>query len=420
MKPKFLTIILLCFFKTLSAQDTLQVTTEKGDFTSPQYQTVYDDVFMNKKEAKWLLKLNLTPIIHPLQILSLEHKLSKNLSVNYALGVLKSKTLISVQPRLYLKNDTQNAVNNLNGSYIGLNAMYALYDLGREGKKNPNWGLVVNYGLQKRVFNNWYIDYQVGVGMDKFNFNNNNPQTNDSHYWLHNAFTLGLAFGGGKKSPANTCDLFNCFEEENSLWKFDFRNIYRRIPNLGYSININPEYERKIGQSSFSVNSSMDIGYGNYANYSNVYGISAALEPRYYYNLKKRIATGKSANNLSGNYFSLKISGGYGNVSFRNTSSTPDSTIVQFGKFHGTKYILEPRWGIQRRLFKNGFVDLSISPFHLEKILQTYDETKEDGTVIKSTTDNRYAVKYFSLTNLNRLISLNELQKVYLKIGFAF
>jgi Protein of unknown function (DUF3575) len=419
MKPKFLTIILLCFLKTLTAQDTLQVTTEKGDFTPPQYSTAYDDVFMNKKETKWLLKLNLTPLIHPLQILSLEHKLGKNLSVNYALGALKGKTLISVQPRLYFKNDTQNAVNNLNGSYIGLNAMYALYDLGGEGKKNPNWGLVVNYGLQKRVFNNWYIDYQVGIGMDKFNFNNNNPKTNDSHYWLHNAFTLGLAFGGGKKSTTNTCDLFNCFEEENSLWKFDFRNIYKRVPTLGYEININPEYERKIGQSSFSVNTSINLGYYNY-NSADGYGFATALEPRYYYNLKKRIASGKSANNLSGNYISLNISAGYGNFSFMNTSRTFDSTVVQFSKFHGTRYIIEPRWGIQRRLFKNGFVDLSISPIHLEKIFQTNDETKEDGTVINSTTVNRYAVKYFNLTNLNRRISLNQLSKVYFKIGFAF
>jgi hypothetical protein len=419
MKTKLLTIILLCFFKALIAQDTLQITTEKGDFITPQYSTAYDDVFMNKKETKWLLKLNLTPLINSLQILNFEHKLGKNLSVNYALGALKGKTLISVQPRLYFKNDTQNAVNNLNGSYIGLNAMYALDDLGGEGKKNPNWGLVLNYGLQKRVFNNWYIDYQVGVGMDKFNFNNNNPQTNDSHYWLHNTFTLGLAFGGGKKSSTNTCDLFNCFEEENSLWKFDFRNIYKRTPIFGYSININPEYERKIGQSSFSVNSSIGFGYYNYSSLEG-YGYGAAIEPRYYYNLKKRIANGKSANNLSGNYFSLNIGGGYTNWDSRNTSGTSSNPIVQFSKFRGTRYILEPRWGIQRRLFKNGFVDLSVSPFHLEKILQAYDETKKDGTVTKSTTVNRYAFKYFNFGNLNRLINLEQPPKVYFKIGFAF
>jgi hypothetical protein len=267
------------------------------------------------------------------------------------------------------------------------------------------------------VFNNWYIDYQVGVGMDKFNFNNNNPQTNDSHYWLHNTFTLGLAFGGGKKSSTNTCDLFNCFEEENSLWKFDFRNLYRRIPSLGYSVNINPEYERKIGQSSFSVNTSINFSYHKY-NSLNGYGFGTAIEPRYYYNLKKRIASGKSANNLSGNYFSLKIGGEYLNWDSRNTSSTPN--VVQFTKFHGTNYRLEPRWGIQRRLFKNGFIDLSVSPFHLEKIFQTLDETKEDGTVTKSTIANRYALKYFNFGNLNRLITLEQPPKVYFKIGFAF
>lgn len=416
MKFKTLVITLLCFSKTLFSQDSLHVSTVvDSSFKTPQYVVAYDDVFLNKKEAKWLVKANLTPLAAPLQILSFEHKLNTNLSLNYALGgiinvgaAFEKRLLLNVQPRWYFKNKDEKTVNNLNGNYIGLNALYTLNKInGNQGK----WGLVANYGIQRRVFNNWYFDYQVGIGMDKFNINNdNNTKKGETHYWLHNSFSLGLAFGG-KKSQSNACDLFNCFEEEQSLWKLNFRDIYKSYTRYGYAISINPEYERKIGQSSFSINTGIDFDYSNYKIFGKGYALKAELEPRYYYNLKKRIAKGKSANNLSGSYISFNLNVGYVNGSYNSVAY--DSVVTQFTKRHGTAYNLEPRWGIQRRLFKNGFLDFSFTPFQIQKNFVIVDEIKENGIIIKS---EPYPTSDFNLRNIVRLRTA----QVHFKIGFAF
>ena len=292
MKTKLLTLILFCFLNSLTAQDTLQVGTEKAEFTPPQYQTAYDDVFMNKKETKWLLKANLTPYAAPLQILSFEHKINPKLSMNYAIGSIinigaafEKRLLLNVQPRFYLKKKAENSANNLNGNYIGLNALYTLNKI---EQNQGRWGFVANYGIQRRIFNNWYFDYQIGVGMDKFNVTNDNSVKKGAlNYWLHNSFSLGLAFGG-KKSQNNTCDLFNCFEEEQSLWKLNVRDIYKTYTRYGYTISINPEYERKIGQSPFSINTGIDFNYRDSRKFGKGYDVKAEIESRYYYNLKKR------------------------------------------------------------------------------------------------------------------------------------
>jgi hypothetical protein len=416
MKPKFLTIILLCFFKTLTAQDTLQVTTEKGEFIPPQYSTAYDDVFMNKKETKWLLKLDITPFPSKLQILTYERKVNKNLSMNYGLGTAgrlnNLKLLLSVQPRWYFSKKTENVVNNLNGNYVGLNALYSLGQvIGQENK--TNWGLVANYGIQKRIFNNWYFDYQLGVGVDKFNFPDS--KTDDVHFRLHHKLALGLAFGGGKKGQTNTCDLFSCFEEESSLWKLDLLTLYNQYHHDVFYVNIHPEYERKIGQSSFSVNTDVTISYSQFDNQQKKYGLKAAIEPRFYYNMKKRIAKGKSANNLSGNYFSFNISGGYNDES--RATYNIDGRELKAVNIHGTAYVIEAKWGIQRRLFKNGFLDFSLAPVRFQKSYLTYSGKTASGEMLTAKPYKPLlgeGLKYFKFENRISVPLID------FKVGFAF
>jgi hypothetical protein len=428
MKSKSLLIFLLGCSKMIVGQDSLKIeTVQDSAFVTPQYSSVYDDVFMNKKETKWLFKLDWMGITTSPQVLSFEHKLTDNISMNYSLGSVSSapnqvfgfadrKWVLGVQPRWYFKNKTNNSVSNLNGNYVGLNA---LYSLDNASQSRINWGLIANYGIQRRVFNLWYIDWQFGLGMDKFQFldfdiNGRSYINDDTHYWLHNKFTLGLAFGGGKKSATNKCDLFSCFEEEKSLWKLDIRDVYQSFSRGGISINFNPEYERKIGKSSFSINSGLGVNYSN-SFYFKGYNASATIEPRYYYNMKKRIASGKSANNLSGNYFSINAKGSYGRGTYKGI--TFDGVLSEKAEFDGSTFVFEPRWGIQRRLFKNGFLDLSLAPFHYQKSFQTFTEKKNDGTIVKtqSFTPFQEGFQYFKITDSNI-----PFPKVYFKIGFAF
>ena len=436
MKSKSLLIFLSFFTKTLVGQDSLKIeTVQDSAFTAPQYSSVYDDVFMNKKETKWLFKFDWMGLATSPQVLNFEHKLSQNLSVNYSLGVVRSnssagdysynavlekryysdiKYVIGVQPRWYFKDKNSKSVSNLNGNYVGLNA---LYSLDNASESRINWGLIASYGIQRRVFNLWYIDWQFGLGMDKFQFIEYSGRRNDdTHYWLHNKFTLGLAFGGGKKSATNRCDLFSCFEEEKSLWKLDIRSIFQNYPGGGFGIAANPEYERKIGKSSFSINTGLGLSYFN-SYFASGYNANLTVEPRYYYNMKKRVATGKSANNLSGNYFSLNTNSSYSNelyavpiLGISDSTSYFSSTRVR-----ASVYTIEPRWGIQRRLFKNGFLDLSFAPFHLQKSFFNVEEIKVNGTIKKLDFDSPKDV--FKLFKINDNIPF---PKVYFKIGFAF
>jgi hypothetical protein len=416
MKSKSLLIFLLGCSKMLVGQDSLTVeTVQDSAFVAPQYSSVYDDVFMNKKEAKWLFKVDWMGIFSSPQVLNFEHKLNKNLSMNYSLGTVnnnstysfvsvKRKYVLGVQPRWYFKSKTSNSVSNLNGNYIGLNAMYSLDNA---AESRINWGLAATYGIQRRVFNNWYIDWQFGLGIDKFQFANYEGKgSDDTHFTLYNKFTFGLAFGGGKKSPTNKCDLFNCFEEEKSLWKLDIRDIFEGRSDA-FTISVNPEYERKIGKSSFSLNTTLGVSYTNWVA---GYGLKAGLEPRYYYNMKKRIAKGKSANNLSGNYLSINVNWSYANYTYNYLNSAASKT-----SFSGSTYRIEPRWGIQRRLFKNGFLDLSLSPFFIQQTYGKQDEKRSDGTVLNSTPlkglNDGFSYDYIEMVPLPR---------VYFKIGFAF
>jgi hypothetical protein len=428
MKSKSLLIFLLGCSKMLVGQDSHTFeTVQDSAFVTPQYSSVYDDVFMNKKETKWLFKVDWMGITTSPQVLSFEHKLTDNISMNYSLGSVSSspnqiygisdrKWVLGVQPRWYFKNKTSNSVSNLNGNYVGLNA---LYSLDNASQSRINWGLIANYGIQRRVFNLWYIDWQFGLGMDKFQFldfdiNGRSSINDDTHYWLHNKFTLGLAFGGGKKSATNKCDLFSCFEEEKSLWKLDIRDVYQSFSRGGFSINFNPEYERKIGKSSFSINTGLGVGY-SHSYFTNGYVVNSTIEPRYYYNMKKRVVSGKSANNLSGNYFSINVKGSYARANY--TGVNFDSIVSEKAEFDGSTFVIEPRWGIQRRLFKNGFLDFSLAPFHFQKSFQTFTEKKNDGTVVKtqSITPFQEGFQYFKITDSNI-----PFPKVYFKIGFAF
>ena len=59
MKSKLFIITLLCFSKSLIAQDTLRVeTVVDSSFKTPQYVAAYDDVFLSHQETKWLVKVD--------------------------------------------------------------------------------------------------------------------------------------------------------------------------------------------------------------------------------------------------------------------------------------------------------------------------------------------------------------------------
>jgi hypothetical protein len=400
MKYKILIIIVLYFEKMLFAQDTIRVETVIDTaFKTPQYIGVYDDVFLSHKETKWLLKADWMSVLKGefetgLSGLGIEfeRKIGKRFSLNMGLfadiNILEKyfssqELSLIIEPRWYVFANKQQAKgiagNNLNGQYISVRAFLTKFLHSENVLGNLNYLeqqiFSINYGLQKRVYNNWYVNYRAGLGYTT----RKNPRHGQwtwgeaKEFGFDTEFTLGLAFGGKKSNiKIEACDIFRCFEEENSLFKVDVSGLLQKIERNDIFSQIKMAYEKKINHSAWSLNSELRyyIRYSKSGSpttgqfVSDIRKTIISLEPRYYYNLKKRMAQGKSANNLSGNYFSFAIGyqwGGenyqniYDNSPFANDSYGYDTRIGTFA----------PKWGIQRRVFKHGFADFSIAPLQL-------------------------------------------------------
>ena len=83
-------------------------------------------------------------------------------------------------------------------------------------------------------------------------------------------------------------------------------------------------------------------------------GVDAAV--RYYYSLLRRIRQGKSANNLSANYFSIQVDNTWGGVS----RFVPQGQFTFFETKTGRTSNASLLYGIQRRLGKHGYVDVNL------------------------------------------------------------
>jgi hypothetical protein len=418
MKRKVLIINFLCICSIVFAQDTLKVTTEQGIFTPPQYQIVYDKTDAEQLATKSLFKVGLTsafegnlwgfePSVRLEYERSIRPRLSINSTISYFAGYYNNNLSLSVEPRYYLKskNDGSNTqASNLDGSYVGLSAF--AYKTIREYKWTDNRipvGIMATYGIQKRFLNRFYANYQFGAGFGNGTLTDNFVKSTNSDFtfFLNNRFAVGFAFGG-KKTTADKCDIFNCFEEENSLIKLDLRNALGINAN-GIGVNIGVIHEKKIKETAWSLNSGISLKAGNFTNNS-AYGIGLSLEPRYYYNLRKRIAKGQSANNLSGSYFSVEFSESFNHATYEG------------GQGNYSLLTIKPKWGIQKRIFKNGFIDFSVTPVEYQFFNGKIQYKKPDGTW----GDKRHTRKSSYNSNFERAVNNIMIPIFDFKVGFAF
>ena len=88
-----------------------------------------------------------------------------------------------------------------------------------------------------------------------------------------------------------------------------------------------------------------------------------SVEGRWYYDLKKRIDVGKSANNFSGNYFGLRLEKAFNQPLDQNptelsyASNQKYNTDYQFEQF---KHRISLVYGVQRRFLKHGLIDFGL------------------------------------------------------------
>ncbi len=141
--------------------------------------------------------------------------------------------------------------------------------------------------------------------------------------------------------------IFKTHEENTWLLKANYTGTL-----TGRSVKGDLEYTLEMGgevklSPSFSINALM--GY-NHKSEEVVRGfVYGQIEPRWYYNMAKRISKGQSANNFSGSYFSAKI--------MRFTKRHPEESQTQI--IPQDRFLLS--YGKQYRMFKHGFFDFSLN-----------------------------------------------------------
>lgn len=103
----------------------------------------------------------------------------------------------------------------------------------------------------------------------------------------------------------------------------------------------------------FSVLAQYRIGMNGWQH--NHLGLDVAL--RYYYSLPRRIRQGKSANNLSANYFSVQFDNTWSGSGGRFVVSNQPAYFDQQTRRSSQVLLL---YGIQRRLGRHGYVDFNL------------------------------------------------------------
>jgi hypothetical protein len=256
------------------------------------------------------------------------------------------------------------SANNVSGNY--LSAEYGQLipnDLADDGTNRfvaSQRTMALRIGLQRRLFRYAFFDVSYGLGAKQYH------EILKGQPWrlfANPRVTMGLALASpNKKTDAGGgfCDVLRCFREERQMWKIDLYNLFRMEDKRNINGRLSISYERKIGTSPFSLELEADAGASKkevFESLTNGYDYyllgewrgGASGQLRYYYDLRQRIARGKSGNNLSGPYLALMARGEwYGNEYVARNSEDEKRTAMAG--------IL---WGLQYRLFKNGFVDFN-------------------------------------------------------------
>jgi hypothetical protein len=306
--------------------------------------------------------------------------------------------------------------NNFSGNYLSIRHERAWQNEksvatgfgGTNGKWNTDYfgsyyhsQLSLNYGMQRRFFRYGLIDFSLSVSrntdqlvhrkitfldgdnsirqpIDWNNIRENITSTPQQTWIITTNFKVGVALADFKKSskiPA--CDVFQCFENENSLWKISWPRI--NASTSLQSLNGSVGYEQKIAKSAFSINTYLNSTIYNYTQkntqqydpatktyftgngqFLNVGGF-LYIQPRWYFLMNRQIRAGKAGNNLSGVYAGVNTIF-FGSDGFSKNDRYKSNFDFK-PQFVNTGLLM----GYQRKLFKNGFIDLNITKGLLDR-----------------------------------------------------
>ncbi len=300
----------------------------------------------------------------------LNDKQSSSLSAFSNVNTTVLGVAFSIEPRWYVKKKKQVAQklsgDNLSGMYLGLqfgldieksnvnftltpnNTISGLEGFTEIGSEITNRLFIqtVNVGLQQQFSKNGYFDIKVGAGLQRNQEIINSldidgqliPSQSVTTWKTILNYQLGLGFVIGNNEPKTeipNCQVFEYHEDAKRLLKLSVINPTNLLSSEGIQSIITAGIEQKIGASPLSLNANIIFD----ASPGRINRFSFELEPRYYYDLKKRQLAGKTGNSFSANYIGLR-------------------SELLFDRRLG----IAPVWGLQRQFFKRFLFDFSAGP----------------------------------------------------------
>jgi hypothetical protein len=308
-----------------------------------------------------------------------EHRISEKMSINLSARTFRNSRLLfqnaltetqkkaawqgefSLEPRWHFQGYT----NTFLGNYLGLKGMR------ESGYRLPEttYKAVLTFGSQHFFYPSAAgnidnaFDAHIGIGMAYQKTRGIKPT------FLINVMQGAILNDIFRKYPAdntppNRIDEYQGKDNQSYMLKLDLFNLITKADERDLVGELRLGFEKKIGQTPFSINIEGMVSPYRLKNTEILRGsefksqtegrrFGLSLEPRWYYDLNKRINNGQSGNNLLGSYLSFEIL--YQNQKINrhfidNTRAVYDIKSLTF----------TPLWGIQQRFSKRIFYDFKL------------------------------------------------------------
>ncbi len=378
-----------------------ETTTEYGQLEDQQLVDAKRHYLEMQQDEQYLLKLGFETVSLPFVqdpfsppnlslangfFLAYEHRFKTGFSLNTQLQYSRATSLtieqiliphlsiyithnygFHIEPRWYFQKkkelSKQKSGNNLNGVYLsflaGIRYWQKPSSISTDGRisffKGQYQHSTLNIGWQRRFGKRGFLHLQLGTGAQHISqkvierhtshFNYNNLEPTPNWQWITN-YKVGIGLTiGGKSDTSIKNNIWNYHQIDTDIWKIDLSGLLTTLGKGWIGGKINIGYEKSIKQSPFSITT--NLLYFHLTSPYDYYGVNQLrlqIAPRYYYNLKKRMQNGKTANNLSADYFS-----------FRNQLN-----LLGDNSRWDNQYTFSLLWGAQRRVFKSMFINYEL------------------------------------------------------------
>jgi hypothetical protein len=318
----------------LRAQDTTSITfsEEAIKLEDQRFVDRYENVFMTKIPTKRIFKLGYTATAYKGIGLTaaFEYKVFPFLSFEAAIysrtahegdGIylervfrqLSGRNLFASAGSRWYPNMTrriarQQSANNFTGSYVSL-----LYErsLGAIQYGHVRDHFSLTYGFQSRFLTSGFLDFSLGLYYLRPHvewYPSSTPATTEfrvNNLVFASRSLIGLAFGDwGRTNIGPLCDVLHCDYLVRQHFKVRLPEVNIGLRNQSFRVEIG--YERKVGNSPFSLNLNIRNGTERSKSYFDILTLLGRTEVqaqlRYYYLQKSQVRTGKASDNLSGLY----------------------------------------------------------------------------------------------------------------------